>query len=365
MDHCRLHDHSEHVYFARFRTKGKPIRCSFWFPCWREWVSMSRVKTWLTLFATVLPVFGLMGAGFGLRRLQWLTREADQSLLRMCVNVLLPSLIFESVLGNAALLRPENLLLPPLVGVVTVLAGMAVAWLAARFTGLESDPERRTFVLTAGLQNYAYVPLPLCLLLFDPGTVGVLLVHNVGVEVMLWTVGIAVLSGGGWHGSWKRIWNPPLLALLLALLLNGLGQLFTPPWILLASGRVLLTAVHWLGQSAIPLALLLIGAVVADHLPELQGGRCVRVMALAAVVRLLVLPLFFILLARYLPCSTELRRVIIVEGAMSSAVLPIALTKHYGGDPRTALQVVLSTSLAGLVTIPLWIQWGGHLAGLW
>jgi excisionase family DNA binding protein len=32
------------------------------------------------LFATVLPVFGLMAVGFGLRRIQWLTQEADQRL---------------------------------------------------------------------------------------------------------------------------------------------------------------------------------------------------------------------------------------------------------------------------------------------
>jgi len=306
-----------------------------------------------------------MAAGFGLRRIHWLTREADQSLLRLCVNLLLPCLIFESVLGNAALRRPENLWLPPLVGMVMVLAGMAVAWLVTRSTGLESDRERRTFVLTTGLQNYGYVPLPLCLQLFDPGTVGVLLVHNVGAEVMLWTVGVAVLSGGGWRGSWKRIFNAPLLALVLALLLNVLLQCFTPPEFLLSSGRMMLTAVHWLGQSAIPLALLMIGAVVADHLPEMRGGRCARVLAISAVVRLLIMPLWFILLARYLPCSIELKRVIVVEGAMASAVLPIALTKHYGGDPRTALQVVLGTSLGGLVTIPLWIRWGGRLAGLW
>ena len=148
-------------------------------------------------------------------------------------------------------------------------------------------------------------------------------------------------------------------------MLNGLGQHYAPPDLLLASGRMMLTAIHWLGQSAIPLALLMIGAVVADHLPEMRGGRCARVMAMSSVVRLLIMPLLFVLLARYLPCSTELRRVIVVEGAMTSAVLPIALTKHYGGDPRTALQVVLGTSLAGLVTIPLCIQWGGCLAGLW
>lgn len=318
-----------------------------------------------TLFATVLPVFGLMAAGFALRRIQWLTKEADQSLLRITVNLLLPSLIFESVLGNAALQRPENLVLPPLVGVVTVLAGLGMAWFASRFAGLESGRERRTFVLAAGLHNYSYIPLPLCIQLFDPGTVGVLLVQVVGIEVMLWTVGIAILSGGGGRGSWKRVLNAPLFALVLALILNAIGRHFAPSGSLLIAGKVFLTAIHWLGQSAIPLALLLIGAVVADHLPEMHGGRCVRVMAVGITVRLLIMPVLFVLLAKYLPCSIELKRVIVVEGAMSSAVLPIALTKHYGGDPRTALQVVLGTSIAGLITIPLWIQFGDRVVGLW
>jgi len=316
-----------------------------------------------TVLGAVLPVFGIMVAGFGLRRIQWLTAEADQSLLRLCVNLLLPALIFESVLGNAALRRPENLLLPPLVGVATVLAGIGLAWLTARFTGLETAGERRTFALTTGLQNYGYIPIPLCILLFDPGTVGVLLVYNVGAEITLWTAGVAVLSGRGFRGGWRRIINAPLVALVLALLLNGLGHFLSLSESLLAAAKVPMTAVHWLGQSSIPVALLMIGALVADYLPELRGGRLFRVVALSILVRLVALPVLFLLLAKYLPCSVELKRVLVVEGAMSSAMLPVALAKHYGGDPRTALQVVLGTSLAGLVTIPLWIHLGGIFVG--
>ena len=323
------------------------------------------MNEFLTVLTAVLPVFGIMGIGLWLRRRGWLSADAVASLMRVTINLLLPSLIFDSVLGNAALRRPENLLLPPLVGFGMVALGIAVARGFARAAGLQTKPEQRTFAFLAGLQNYSYLPIPLSLSLFDPGTTGVLFVHNVGPEIAMWTLGLAVLTGGGPAGGWKKILNAPLAALLLGLALNFLGMIIAPPAPVLVAGKIILTAVHWLGQSAIPLALLLIGAIVADHLGDARGGRAARVVTVAALVRLGVMPVLFILLAKFLPCSVELKRVLVLQGAMPSAVLPIVLTKHYGGDARTALQVALGTSIIGLVTIPLWIRFGGHVIGLW
>jgi len=322
------------------------------------------VNSLLTVLTAVLPVFGIMGVGLWLRRRDWLSASADESLMRVTVNLLLPSLIFDSVLGNAALRRPENLILPPLLGFGMVVVGIGVARMFVPLTGLTSPPERRTFAFLAGLQNYAYLTIPLCISLFDPGTTGVLFVHNVGTEIAMWTVGVAVVAGGGLAGGWKKFLNAPLAALLLALTLNFIGLHFTPPPALQFFGKLVLTVVHWFGQSAIPLALLLIGAIVADHLTEARGGRAARVVAVAALVRLGLLPMLFLLLARFLPCSLELKRVLVLQGAMPSAVLPIVLAKHYGGDARTALQVALGTSLLGLITIPLWIHFGEYFLGL-
>jgi hypothetical protein len=323
------------------------------------------MNEFLTVLTAVLPVFGIMGVGLWLRRRDWLTADADQSLMRVCINLLIPSLIFDSVLGNAALRRPENLLLPPLVGFGMVGVGIAVARLFARTAGLHTRPEQRTFAFLAGLQNYAYLVIPLCISLFDEGTTGVLFVHNVGTEVALWTLGVAVLTGTGLAGGWKKIFSAPLIALMLALALNFLGTAFTPPAFVAVAGKTALTIIHWLGQAAIPLGLLLIGAIVADHLAEARGGKAARVVAVAALVRLGVMPVLFLLLAKFLPCSIELKRVLVLQGAMPSAVLPIVITRHYGGDARTALQVALGTSAIGLVTIPLWIRFGGQFVGLW
>ncbi len=323
------------------------------------------MNEFLTVLTAVLPVFGIMGIGFWLRRRSWLSADADSSLMRVTVNLLLPALIFDSVLGNTALRRPENLLLPPLIGFGMVGVGILVARLFARLAGLHTQPEQRTFSFLAGLQNYAYLVIPLCLSLFDADTVGVLFVHNVGTETAMWTLGVLVLTGGGRGGGWKQFLNAPLVALLLALVLNFLGTMFTLPTPMAVTGKMVLTAIHWLGQSAIPLALLLIGAIVADHLDEARGGKAVRVVAVASLVRMAILPVFFMLLAKYLPCSIELKRVLVLQGAMPSAVLPIVISKHYGGDAHIAIQVALGTSVIGLVTIPLWIHFGGRFAGLW
>lgn len=318
------------------------------------------MNEFFTVVLAVLPVFGIMGVGFGLRRMNVLTAGADQSLMRITINLLLPSLIFDSVLGNAALQEPVNLLLPPVLGFGMVLAGFAVARCFCRLARPETAPEKRTFIFMAGLQNYSYLTIPLCLSLFGAGTMGVLFVHNVGTEMALWTAGIATLQGGGMAGGWKKILNAPVSALLLAVGLNFAGDYFPLHGAAADVAKMMLMMIHWFGQSAIPLALLLIGAIIEDHFEEARGGRAVSVVVAAALARLLVMPLLFLVVARFLPCSTDLKRVLVLQGAMPSAVLSVVLSKHYRGDPRTAVQVALGTSLMGLVTIPFWIRLGEH-----
>jgi predicted permease len=310
-----------------------------------------------TVLSAVLPVFGLAAVGLVIRKLNWLTEEADQSLLRVNINLLLPCLILDAALGNPALAELRNLLLAPGVGFATLMIGVLVALAARRLHGLSDPRQCRTFAFSVGLYNYGYVPLPLAWLLFDARTAGVLFVHNVGVETGVWTLGVMLLTGRRLGRDWRNIVNGPLVAIVLALLLNALGWEAHLP-------RAALTGVHWLGQCAIPMALILIGAVVADHLHEFHSAAGWRVIGAAVLLRLGVLPALFLLLAKFLPASVELKRVMVLQAAMPAAVFPIILARHYEGDPPTALRVVIGTSAVGLVTIPLWIRFGLHFVGL-
>ncbi|MBE0540264.1 MAG: AEC family transporter [Verrucomicrobia bacterium] len=310
-----------------------------------------------TVLSAVVPVFGIAAVGLMIRKLNWLTEEADQSLLRVNVNLLLPCLILDAAIGNPALSKLSNLLLAPLVGFGTVALGVVLALASRRLHGLTERRAQRTFAVSVGMYNYGYVPLPLALLLFDKETAGVLFVHNVGVELGLWTLGVMLLTGGSLGRDWRRIVNAPLIAIVLAVMLNALGWHTHVP-------QVVLTAVHWLGQCAIPMALILIGAIVADHLHEFHSASGWRVIGTAVWLRIGVLPVLFLLLAKYLPGSLELKRVMVLEAAMPAAVFPIIMARHYHGDPPTALRVVIGTSAVGLVTIPLWIKFGMHFVGI-
>ncbi len=304
----------------------------------------------MTVLSSVIPVYGIIALGLLLRKLDWLTEDADQSLLRVNINILFPCLILDSALGNPALAQPANLILAPLVGLLTVIAGMLLALAARPLAGL-GPKESGTFAVTVGIYNYSYLALPLALLLFaGDATAGVLFVHNVGVEFAMWTLGVMLFTRAG-IGDWRKIVNAPLIAILLALLLNTAGASQHLP-------KALVTAIHWLGQCAIPMALILIGAVIADHLKHFHEDFGWRVIGAAVLLRLMVLPVLFLLLARYLPASVELKRVIILQAAMPSAVFPIVMSRHYHGDPPTALRVVIGTSVIGLITIPLWIRLG-------
>lgn len=323
---------------------------------------------WLMIVGATLSVFAVMGVGVVVRRARWLNEEADRSLLKIGIDLLLPCLIFTVVSDNPALKEAGNLFLSPSVGFGTFALGLAVAMvvtrLGSRVSGLDGAAQRRTFTLSAGSYNYGFLALPLVRELFDDQTLGVLFVHNVGAGLALWTLGVAVLNGKLDRRAWRQMVNPPSVAVVVAVAFNLLG---ITTW-LHQHAEFVLTPVRWLGEAAVPILLVLVGASIADQLQA--GGRknhrrnTAKVIAWACLLRLGLLPVAFLMVALVLPASVELKRVIVVEAAMPSAVFAVLLARRYGGDPATALRVVLSTSIVSLVTIPLWILAGLALVGL-
>ncbi|MFT3869074.1 MAG: AEC family transporter [Nibricoccus sp.] len=299
----------------------------------------------------ILPVFALIAIGVGLRRLSWLTTEADASLLKVVVNYLYPCLILDNVLNNEALRNPSNLLLAPLTGFGLMSLCIGIGLVAARTIGLKKGEGLRTFAFAVGINNYGYIPIPLMTALFGADSVGLLLVHNVGCEAAIWTVGIFVLTGLSWREGWKKLVNPPVIALILAVAGN---LLHVGPHL----PDVVTVTIHQSAVCAIPLGLILIGGVLDEFLGQPRSLFDPSISMASCLLRLAIFPVLYLLMARFLPCTLELKRIIIVEGAMPSGILLIVIAKHYGGHPLTAVRVVIGTTAAGILVIPLWIRLG-------
>jgi malate permease and related proteins len=309
------------------------------------------MPTYLQLLLLVAPVFALIGVGVAARRLHWIEGEAETSLIRLVVNVCYPCLIFESVAGNVALQSPSNLLLPPLLGFGVTWLGIQAGRLVAHAIGLHVGTGLRTFALTVGIANYGYLPIPIMEAIWGPESRGVLLVHNVGVEVAIWTVGLLVLSGESLRTGWRKLVSPIIITLVLATAVNLTGLTPLIPGVLNAT-------IHALGVCAIPLGLIMTGVNLAQYLHDPRELFDARVSGAAMALRLGVLPILILLLAKFLPCSTELKRVLVVQAAMPAAVIPIIIARLYGGHPRTAVQIVLGTTALGIFVIPLWLRAG-------
>jgi predicted permease len=313
------------------------------------------MPSYLDLIGIVAPVFLTLAMGFVLRRVRWLEPAADASLLRLGVYVLYPALIADTIIGNATLAKIGNVLLPAALGSGTVFAGFLAAALGAWVLRLRWPQPARTFAFTTGLFNYGFIPIPLISALFDRATLGVLFTYNLGVECAMWSVGVALLSGERRRGGWRSALNPPIIAIIVSLVLNAIG--FNPP-------PVARTTLQWLGRCAIPIQIILTGIALADLMRRGEKQIAWRGVAGSNLLRLAVLPLGMLALARALGGQPELQRIAVVQAAMPCAMIPVVLAKHYRADSDLAAWIVASTTILGLFTIPLWLRVGFWWVGL-
>lgn len=310
--------------------------------------------TYSALLGAVAPTFVVLASGFALRRLHGLRREADGSMLTVAVNFLYPCFIADTVLNSPALRDVRTVAVAPAVAFSLLLLCFALAMLSARLLRLPSPQPARTFAFSAAIPNWGYLPIPLVQQLFGTDTTGVLFIHNIGLELALWSAGIWLLSGSG---SWKNVLTVPFFAIVGALALNlAHGAEWLP--------RVALDSLHMLGVAAIPLSLLLTGALLADAVVALRDDRRPLITVAGCLVRAALLPPLFLAAARWLPVSLDLKRVLAVQAAMPCAMVPVLLSRHFRGDTGIAVQIVLASTVLGLLTIPFWLHIGFAWLGL-
>jgi predicted permease len=307
-----------------------------------------------------------------LRRTGRISPETDHGLLRLTIDLLIPCLIIDRILNTNVFSDVQNLWLPPFLGFsltgLGILAGFAATLIPAWGTGLVTQQQKRTFASCVGLLNYGYIAIPLVDVLFSDNhrTMGVLFLQYLGAEVSVWTLVVFTLRGEFDSTLWRQLINAPILAILIAVPLNLLGH---SVWIseefhksVVPYFDFLMWAIHQIGQTAIPISLMTVGLTITALIQHKEIKKrwrtTLKISFWSCLIRLVIMPIIFLTLAVFLPCTIEIKRVLVIHGAMGSAILPIVLAKLYNGNTETAFDTVISNTLVSIITLPLWIAFG-------
>lgn len=318
-------------------------------------------SNYISIATTVAGVFLVMAMGALARYLKWFTSEVDRSMAGFTSNVLLPAFFFHRIMTDSKLSNDLAAWIPSLYGAILTASGFLVSaiivWSVGRWFDIQDDAEKRTFTLCSGIANYGYIPIPLAEA-FYPGCIVTLLVHNVGVDVALWSIGLYMISGLGLQKSWRRIvFSPPLVSVVIALVIR---QLNAQPLI----PKPFLHMTEQLGRCSIPMGLVLSGAIILDYAGKIRFAESLKPFLLAVLVRMILLPILFLMVAKWCTASRELQEVLLLQAAMPAATFPIVMTRLYNQSIETALTVVVGTSILGIITIPIWMVVGAQWLGL-
>jgi predicted permease len=302
----------------------------------------------MSLPEIVLPVFLVIGLGFGLRRLGVIRDEANAALSRLVFYVAAPALLLR---GTSRGLSDSGARLPALAAVAgaMILTAAVVYAIAAK-----ASPARRG-VLTQGCfrSNTIFLGLPLVLTAFGDAALGPasVLIGVMTVVENLLSVLVLTLPGLGRRApdpalarrTALRIGaNPLILACAAGLLYSRLG---------VGLPGAIDRSLELVGAIAAPLGLLCAGA-------GLEFGRLRAELPAAArvsLVRLVAHPALVWLALRRLGLTGVERDVPVLLMACPTAVVSYVMAREMEGDAPLAAAIIVGTTAASIVTLIGWL----------
>lgn len=293
----------------------------------------------------IMKIFGMFLIGWLARRRGYIDRGDLDRMSRLVVDILMPMLIFASILQHFEVSRIPELWPLPLIGFGQMAVGGLLG--AVLRAGMQDrDPDaRRTFHHFCAVNNFGFLPLIIAENLWGGEGLARVFFLNLGSNIGYWTIGIGLL-GGDLRSAARNMFSPMLLTLLTSL---GLAVAGGGAWV---PGLIVDTA-GLAGQAAVPLMLIVIGASLSA-----EGLRDhPRDMVYLTVVRLGLIPAVLLAILWHLPLAEDVRQLSAVVAIMPVAVSTVVITRRYGGSPDFAVRAALVTTVSALATVPLTLAW--------
>jgi predicted permease len=203
-------------------------------------------------------------------------------------------------------------------------------------------------ILGAAVGNTGYWGLPVSLALLPPPAMATAVVYDVAGTLITWSAGPWILRGapvGQDRFFGTLLASPAMQGLLLSLLIH------LSPW-----RGALAAMLWWPSRAVLVIALgvlgMRLGLALRHPAPPLPPG-----LPYALVCKLLLIPALVGLLGSALALPPLDRQALVLQGAAPTALSVLLMAEAHRESVPSASALVISSTLAAMVTVPLW-WWG-------
>lgn len=311
----------------------------------------------LSTLEILLPVFGLIFAGFACRRRDVLGPAAASELNRFVVWLALPALLFDTM----AHATWHQLYQPAFVATFALTcAGVFVLILAVRLMSGRHLADASVDAIAASYPNTGYIGFPLCLIAFGSASLTPTTIATILVACVLFAIAIVLIEVGL---QTERAPHKLGLKVLRALARNPL--IISPlAGVVAASLPVTLpqsaeTFLKLLSGSASPCALVSLGLFLAEKRPA--PGPVPRGTLMLTATKLLLQPaLAWWLAARVFALPLSLIEMAVVLAALPTGTGPFMLAEYYRREAQITSRTILLSTLGSLVSLSVLLYYMRH-----
>ena len=293
---------------------------------------------------TILSIILMIGIGYALKRIDFLSEKDINPLNKIIMNILLPCMIFSALYSSDLSLIPKLGILPFVILISSFVTGL-VSFLILKKLGYD-DKKLWTVLVTVMIANTAFMGYPVNLGIFGhEGFLRAIFCDIATMCIFLILSFVLVIKFGGTvkKAIRKIALFPPLWAIIFGL---GLNILNVP------IGPVLNNTVNYLGNGAIPLIMISLGLSI-----DLAGlSRSKSMVAFTSIMQLLFFPAIAFIVVLFLGLSDLQYTVAIVEAAMPSGMLSLVLAITYNLDYQLTSDCILINTVISLITLPVIIM---------
>jgi predicted permease len=271
--------------------------------------------------------------------------QTRQVLTTVVYYLLLPAMVLE-VLWTADIGRHSFQY--TLLGVGCVVFAMLCIWTVGAVFKFE-DRRLGAMILAAAFPNVTYLGLPVLEQTFGSWARSVVIQMDLfAVTPFLFTIGVMVARHYGEESTEKprSVWlffnAPPFWAAAVAVMLN-LNGCIAPVW--------LLGVLQKLSAAVVPLMLFSLGLALSW---KAVSFRNIPYVIPVIAIKMLLMPLFAIVLVEFLPIAGEYRAAAVLDLSMPSMVLGIVFCDRFRLDSSLYAMAVTVTTVISLITLPFW-----------